>query len=99
MNNAPITDPAGIDYVSNDGSIMRLTYDTSGSGGSIVETLSTGATFSVHPAPVSGATLTAGFQFYVPVRFDTDTLPMTLEDYGIGSANSIKLVEVRPSAW
>ena len=39
-----------------------------------------------HPrARRTGPAITAGYQFYVPCRFDTDTLPLTLEDYGIGS--------------
>jgi len=50
-------------------------------------------------APASGVIISAGYQFYVPCRFDTDTLPMTLEDYGIGSAQSIKVVEVRPASF
>ena len=55
--------------------------------------------FSIHPAPLSGVSLSAGFQFYVPVRFDTDILPITIEDYGIGGSHSVKLIEVRPAAW
>jgi uncharacterized protein (TIGR02217 family) len=48
-------------------------------------------------APAANAVITAGFLFYVPVRFDTDILPVTIEDYGVGGANSVKLIEVRPS--
>ena len=48
-------------------------------------------------APANAAVITAGFWFYVPVRFDTDLLPVTIEDYGVGGANSVKLIEVRPS--
>ena len=48
-----------------------------------------------HPAPVSGLHIRAGYRFFVPVRFDTDRLPVTLEEYGVGGANDVKLIEVR----
>ena len=63
------------------------------SGGGVLETTSN----VVFSAPLSGVSLSAGFQFYVPCRFDTDILPVTIQDYGIGGSNSIKLIEVRPS--
>ena len=66
-------------------------------GGAVLETAN--ATVAIHPAPPSGVSVYAGFQFYVPVRFDTDQLPLTLEDYGVGGAQSIKLIEVRPTAF
>lgn len=50
-------------------------------------------TFST--APVSGVTITAGFAFDVPVRFDTDTLDVTLDLERLGSITSIPLVEIR----
>lgn len=50
-------------------------------------------TFSV--APASGAVLTAGFQFDVPVRFDEDWLSVTFDTINSQSAGSIPLVEVR----
>lgn len=56
-----------------------------------------GVAFTSHPAPDVGAIITAGFEFYVPVRFDTDRLPVSLEEYGIGGAADVKLVEVRPA--
>jgi uncharacterized protein (TIGR02217 family) len=56
----------------------------------------TGVILAVHPAPVTGAVVKAGFGFYVPVRFDTDRLPVTIEEYGIGGINDVKLVEIRP---
>jgi uncharacterized protein (TIGR02217 family) len=60
---------------------------------------STNVRLDVHPAPPVNAVIKAGFQFFVPCRFDTDILPVTLEDYGIGSSNSVKLIEVRQSAF
>ncbi len=45
--------------------------------------------------PVAGGVLTAGFEFDVPVRFDTDDLPVTLDLERLGSITSIPLIEVR----
>lgn len=49
-------------------------------------------TFSTPPA--SGQSVTAGFFFDVPVRFDTDQLALTVETYSAYTA-AIPLVEVR----
>lgn len=46
-------------------------------------------------APVSGTSITADFEFDVPVRFDTDRLSASIEEYGITSWLDIPLVEVR----
>lgn len=45
--------------------------------------------------PASGVIITADFEFDVPVRFDTDELPITIEALQIGSIKSIPLVEIR----
>jgi uncharacterized protein (TIGR02217 family) len=45
--------------------------------------------------PTSGVLVKAGFQFDVPVRFDTDSLSATLDSYGITSLQSVPVVEVR----
>lgn len=50
-------------------------------------------TFAAPPA--SGVSVTAGFEFDVPVRFDTDELPVTLDIERLGSITSIPLVEIR----
>lgn len=47
-------------------------------------------------APPTGAAITAGFLFDVPVRFDTDQLTLSLDHFSAGSVPSIPLVEVRP---
>ena len=44
--------------------------------------------------PNSGAVLTAGFSFDTMVRFDTDFLDMTLEDFGAGQMRSLPMVEL-----
>lgn len=46
-------------------------------------------------APGAGVSVTAGFEFDVSVRFDTDELPVTLDIERLGSITSIPLVEVR----
>jgi len=46
-------------------------------------------------APDAGAVITAGFEFDVPVRFDTDMLDVTLDIEWLGSITSIPLIEVR----
>jgi len=46
-------------------------------------------------APASGSAITAGFEFDVPVRFDTDRLDVTHDLERLGSITSIPLIEVR----
>jgi uncharacterized protein (TIGR02217 family) len=46
-------------------------------------------------APAAGVAITAGFEFDVPVRFDTDALDVTLDLERLGSIISIPLIELR----
>ncbi len=46
-------------------------------------------------APSAGVAVTAGFEFDVPVRFDTDVLDVTLDLERLGSITSIPLLELR----
>ncbi|MBB4798540.1 uncharacterized protein (TIGR02217 family) [Brevundimonas bullata] len=46
-------------------------------------------------APASGAVVTAGFVFDVPVRFDADRIEVTLESFGAGRMVAMPLIEVR----
>ena len=46
-------------------------------------------------APAAGVAVTAGFEFDVPVRFDTDMLDVTLDLERLGSITSIPLLEIR----
>ncbi len=50
---------------------------------------------SFDTAPGAGVAITAGFEFDVPVRFDTDTLDVTLDIERLGSITSIPLLEIR----
>ena len=63
-----------------------------GSGWSVNTTIGI-VTFVV--PPTIGAVIRAGFEFDVPVRFDTDELPVTLDIERTGSIPSIPLIEVR----
>jgi len=45
--------------------------------------------------PPAGAAITAGFEFDVPVRFDTDALSINLAGFRAGDIPSIPLVEIR----
>ncbi len=44
--------------------------------------------------PVAGAVITAGYEFDVPVRFDTDQLELALEAFGAGEIVNVPLIEV-----
>jgi uncharacterized protein (TIGR02217 family) len=45
-------------------------------------------------APGAGVSVTAGFEFDTPVRFDTDQLSINLADFAAGDIPSIPLVEI-----
>lgn len=47
-------------------------------------------------APAAGATVSAGFSFDVPVRFDIDRLDINLTAFRAGQVPSVPLVEVTP---
>lgn len=53
-------------------------------------------TFLPGHIPASGAAVTAGFLFDVPVRFDTDYLEVDLSAFAAGAIPKIPLVEIRP---
>jgi uncharacterized protein (TIGR02217 family) len=46
-------------------------------------------------APAAGVAISAGFEFDVPVRCDTDVLDVTLDLERLGSITSIPLIELR----
>ncbi|KGF67443.1 glycoside hydrolase family 24 [Hoeflea sp. BAL378] len=46
--------------------------------------------------PAPGAVVTAGFEFDIPVRFDTDRIEISLAAFKAGAAPSVPLVEIRP---
>ncbi|MDR3373163.1 MAG: DUF2460 domain-containing protein [Ancalomicrobiaceae bacterium] len=52
--------------------------------------------FAPAAVPPIGAAVTAGFEFHVPVRFDTDDLTVDLSQFAAGQIPSIPLIEIRP---
>ena len=61
-----------------------------------VVSLTTGVvTFLAQYIPADQTTVTAGFQFDVPVRFDTDQLEVNLSEMEAGSIPHIPIVEIR----
>ena len=53
-------------------------------------------TFLSGHIPAAGQTVTAGFLFDVPVRFDTDYLEVDLSAFAAGQIPKIPLVEIKP---
>jgi uncharacterized protein (TIGR02217 family) len=80
----PITKPvAGTVLVAVDGVAAAFGVDTL-----------TGMVTLAH-GPESGAVVTAGFLFDVPVRFDTDGLQVSLPSFDAAEIPNIPLIEVR----
>lgn len=60
-----------------------------------VDTATGAVTFLAGHIPATGAAVTAGFLFDVPVRFDTDYLEVDLSAFAAGAIPKIPLVEIR----
>jgi uncharacterized protein (TIGR02217 family) len=56
----------------------------------------TTGTLTFDAPPAGGVAVTAGFEFDVPVRFDTDALDTVLSIERLGTIPSIPLIEIRP---
>ena len=52
--------------------------------------------FTPGHVPAAGASVTAGFRFDVPVRFDTDQISINLSHFEAGEIPDIPLIEVLP---
>jgi uncharacterized protein (TIGR02217 family) len=52
-------------------------------------------TFLAGQIPAAGQLVTAGFEFDVPVRFDTDKIEVNVQSFLHGSIPSIPLIEIR----
>lgn len=52
-------------------------------------------TFLAGHLPAAGAAVTAGFEFDVPVRFDSDKLEVSLSGFAHGAIPNIPIIEVR----
>ena len=75
------------------GSIRLALHGVEQMSGWSVDIATGSVTFSA--APGTGVPITAGFEFDVPVRFDSDTLEVTLDFERLGSISSIPLLELR----
>lgn len=53
-------------------------------------------TFDQLNIPAQGASVTAGFEFDIPVRFDTDRLEISASSFAAGQIPAIPLVELLP---
>lgn len=76
------------------GSVRVAVDSVEGASGWSVDVATGIVTFEV--APPAGASVTAGFQFDVPVRFDTDRLSISLAAFRAGEAPEIPVVEIQP---
>lgn len=52
-------------------------------------------TFDDYAIPASGKVITAGFEFDVPVRFDTDALKIDLAAFAAGEIPNLPVIEVK----
>jgi uncharacterized protein (TIGR02217 family) len=76
---------------------IAVAEDEKHAGADFTVDAATGAvTFLPGCIPASGAAVTAGFLFDVPVRFDTDYLELDLSAFAAGAIPKIPLVEIRP---
>jgi uncharacterized protein (TIGR02217 family) len=86
----PITKPvAGTVLIASDGVAQGegVDFDIDAARGTV--------TFRSGRIPAPGALVTAGFEFDVPVRFDTDRLEVNLAGFRHGAIPAIPIVEIR----
>lgn len=74
---------------------VRVAIDTVELASSLFAVDVTTGTVTLTSAPGAGATVTAGFEFDTPVRFDADRIEVTLESFGAGRMAAVPLIEVR----
>jgi uncharacterized protein (TIGR02217 family) len=81
-----------------DGSVLVAVAGTEATEGTdfTVDSTTGIVTFLAGHIPASGAAVTAGFTFDVPVRFDTDYLEVDLSAFAAGAIPKIPLVEIKP---
>ena len=63
--------------------------------GAHFEADATTGTITFTDAPAPGAEVSAGFEFDVPVRFDTDSIQTSVASFKAGDAPSVPVVEIR----
>jgi uncharacterized protein (TIGR02217 family) len=78
------------------GTVVVAVDGVTASGSDYTVNTATGViTFAGGHIPAEGAVVTAGFEFDVPVRFDTDKLEVNLSLIEAGSIPNIPIVEIR----
>ena len=75
------------------GSVLVAVDGAAASGWSVID-----GTIRFTTAPASGATITAGFQFHVPVRFASDVLEVAGVTHNAAELGGVELVEVKGDA-
>lgn len=85
-----------------DGQARRITRPVAGSVRLAIDgaetnafTVQDGGWIALDAAPATGAVVTAGFAFDVPVRFAEDTLSVSRSTFLAGAAPSVPLIELR----
>ena len=79
----PIAKPAGTVRVAVDGEEVAAAVDE------------TTGVVRLDAPPGEGARVTAGFEFDVPVRFDTDRIQVSIAGFEAGEVPSVPVVEIR----
>lgn len=77
------------------GGSVRIAVDGDELAGAAFDVDTTTGVITLAAAPTAGAAVTAGFEFDVPVRFDTDRIEVTLESFDAGRMAAAPLIEVR----
>ena len=80
------------DYLGRIPGSVRVAVDGIETAGFAVES---GGWVTFDAAPESGAVVTAGFAFDVPVRFAEDSLSVSRATFLAGTAASVPLIELR----
>ena len=75
---------------------VRVAVNGSETFGFTVNTSTGVVTFNSGNIPAAGTSITAGFTFDVPVRFDSDAITINLKHFEAGEIPDIPLVEVLP---
>jgi uncharacterized protein (TIGR02217 family) len=72
---------------------VRIAVDGVEDGAATVDPATGTVTFAAPPP--EGATVTAGFAFDTPVRFDSDRIDVSLEGFEAGRVVAVPLIEIR----
>lgn len=78
-----------IEYGSLRGGSQKINLNKS----SIIDYNTGAVTFK--DAPLSGQRIYASFQFDIPARFNTDSMNLSIDDYGIHSWKNISIIEIK----